>query len=337
MARKLGGGKEYEHLVNVTFKNRMPTKLQHYLPVFYLKHFLDRDGKTFLVYDKEHLSVARRTPATTGAETHLYTAMDLSGKANDIMETGFLQRIDSFGKPLLDLVRNEEPLTPEDQQRLALFIAVMHLRVPRQIQTAKEVGEAVVEHHLKKRVSDQDVEEIAAKIGSTPDDVRRLMDDPTRYSHISGDRTAAMLTSLDACWKLADELFSMPCRIMRLDKPKLITGDAPVVITAAEGLLTRPGGIREHGAEVTFVIDPKTCVYYSRAEKEMLKHSRQLNQRIAWYAERYIIASKRSKETLALVKEAAETRRLPKIDKAEVFKGLDEMDERDRQKGADKP
>ncbi len=120
----------------------MPVKRNHYLPQFYLARFMPSDGTShFWVYDKKGGKPRRQTPINTGVEGHLYTVINKEGARDDSIETDFLAPIDGDVSPIIDKWATSGSIDPDDIPTMAAFLAVMHWRVPRNIEVMREYQE----------------------------------------------------------------------------------------------------------------------------------------------------------------------------------------------------
>src|SRR5713101_6495768 len=102
-------------------------KRQHYLPEFYL-HGFSRNGKLW-VYDRQNRELREQTPVNTGVQGHYYSFTSASGVRQAVIEE-MLSRVESDAKPCLEKLRAGHPLSLEERQKVALFVAFLRTRVP---------------------------------------------------------------------------------------------------------------------------------------------------------------------------------------------------------------
>ncbi len=113
-------------------------KRHHYLPQFYLQHFLSKKGG-FVVYDKKTGQRRPQTPINTGVEGHLYTQLDAEGQPTEFIEEEILAPHDGYVAPVLEKwLEPDVTITNDDREVIASFLAFMHTRVPRHIEMASE-------------------------------------------------------------------------------------------------------------------------------------------------------------------------------------------------------
>ena len=133
----------------------MTAKRNHYLPQFYLEKFIPKSSKTFWVYDKKTGESRPQTPINTGVEGHLYTVLNAKGEVDDSIETGILSPIDGEVKPIFDRwCSSPEEIRQTDIPTVAAFLAVFHMRVPRQIDVIQEYQRNRAIYFMKKIAAD---------------------------------------------------------------------------------------------------------------------------------------------------------------------------------------
>jgi hypothetical protein len=112
-------------------------KLHHYVPRFYLKHFLDKKQRLW-VYDKNTDKVFKTTPNSIAAETQFYRIPETIVGENDPLsiEKAF-SRLESKASDIIVRIITEinnlavaEKATVSDEERIILseFIAAQHFR-----------------------------------------------------------------------------------------------------------------------------------------------------------------------------------------------------------------
>ena len=112
-------------------------KLHHYVPQFYLKHFLDVK-KQLWVYDKGTDKVFKTTPGNIAAEKQFYRLPDFVVGENDPLSIEKnLSRLEAKASGIIARIISEvatlapmEKVTVSDEERIVLseFLATQHFR-----------------------------------------------------------------------------------------------------------------------------------------------------------------------------------------------------------------
>ncbi len=106
------------------------TKKQHYIPQFYLKGF-SQDGEHIHIYDKEKGEKGEMRYQTTiqvAHENHFYTYRTKKGTKENLED--LFGQFESDASAIIEKVYKERKITPEEKEKLALFIAFLYTRVP---------------------------------------------------------------------------------------------------------------------------------------------------------------------------------------------------------------
>jgi hypothetical protein len=286
------------------------------------------------VYDKDSGEPRFQTPINTTVERDLYSIPRPEGEPDRQIEA-FLADLEGRTKPVLD--RWQEPRARPDAEGMGvvgLFLAMAHVRVPRQIRAAQEFDEATLLEETRLLLEDE--QQMKALLEShrrdTGEDLGSL-EDLREWLQMVGDRfrlrvnpkvaLGSSLAQVDAITPYLRSLNWCLCRASS-DEP-FVTSDSPVCVFAPMG-----GGQAVFGAgfarprvQITFPISPSVCLLLDRQHSvgRMAVGSartRELNWKTAWNAERFVIAAHKSSRVHALVDECKVTRTLPKVDAAEV-------------------
>lgn len=114
------------------------TKKQHYVPWFYLEHFVDADGMVW-TYDKKQESPAadarKATPENTAVSTNFYSVQNEDGSYNDQLEE-YLGKIESDAAPLYGAMLQGKVPTDDSKNVMSLFFAALYARSPALINSA---------------------------------------------------------------------------------------------------------------------------------------------------------------------------------------------------------
>jgi hypothetical protein len=103
-------------------------KLHHHLPQSYQEGFC-QDGRLF-VFDRVTSKFRRDQPKNVAAITHDYTIYR-EGGVKDTRVEEFLARVDGTAVPITLKLRNRVPLTADERQSFAWYLAYFAARVPR--------------------------------------------------------------------------------------------------------------------------------------------------------------------------------------------------------------
>lgn len=106
----------------------MPPKLHHHLPQSYQEGFCE-SGRLF-VFDRVRGTFRRDQPRNVAAITHDYTIYGEGGVKDSRVEE-FFARLDGAAVPIAMKLRRREPLTADDRQTFAWYLAYFAARIPR--------------------------------------------------------------------------------------------------------------------------------------------------------------------------------------------------------------
>lgn len=216
----------------------------HYLPQFYLKGFSDPDPPRNHVWiHHQNAGWERRSVKRTAAEAGYYSLADESGSETDELET-LLMQVENIAATIIrekvraKKLRTSLPLTSDEQQYLALFVAIMQARVPGQHEhfrgfltdiakmTLAILAQQATENPrtwegIKKRYE--------AETGETlPKDFQPEDLDPSRYV-VKAKREAAIAFSFSSVEFVASVLMTKGWRFLLSEGPTyFITSDYPV-------------------------------------------------------------------------------------------------------------
>jgi hypothetical protein len=312
-------------------------KRNHYLPQFYLEYFILPGEKCIWVYDKSGGEPRCQQPINTGVEGHLYSIINEQGEKDDSIETQFLAPLDGRVKPVLD--RWGLPgaqLTSEDVPLVAEFMASLCTRVPRQIEMIREFGKvlAIKRSHDLAGEPDRLMAYLQRYQEENPGDklpdveeFRKLLEDPEEHFKISTNKRIAMAVSILSTHMEFEEFLTMNWLLVRVPgSVEFVTADAPVVsfVPDGQGRAMFGGGLRLPGVEVSFPLNPSTCIFLHRHGPEfgLLPNEhflREMNKRMVYNAERFVVSRTRSPEIVNAVKRFSYTRQHPKLDRNELF------------------
>jgi len=308
------------------------SKRHHYVPQFYLRYFVDADGLLH-VYDKDNQACRSQTPGNTTVENRFYGYSDSAGNYNDDIERG-LAGLESKAKHVFDRWQ-QSGARPESDEILLMsqFLALMHCRVPRTINAAKELmvisGFEVAKIAAERRDLLEEFFASQQAKGRPAIDTDKFLESlknaESRFT-IEANPKIALAESLSTARTVAELLASMNWCLCRAPGGwEFITSDGPLCVLAktADAKILLGAGFGLPSAEVHFPISPSYCL---RLENRQMQRRAavssnfvdELNRRTAANAERYVISSRGAAKIKALTAEFAFTRNRPKLDRKVV-------------------
>jgi len=115
-------------------------KRHHYLPRFYQEYFTNPDGFLW-EFDRVKRIYQQKTPHGTGWQKNYYRYKGKDGKYYKDIETDLFQGIENESKPVIDKINNQQLISCEEKNILATFIAFQKTRVPEFQKLTEEIFE----------------------------------------------------------------------------------------------------------------------------------------------------------------------------------------------------
>jgi len=309
------------------------SKRHHYIPQFYQRLFLQSEDARIWVYDKKGGEPRDQYPVNTGVEKDLYTIPAQDGSPSDALETELFAILDGRASPILR--RWSEPGTRMQQAEkaeIAVFLAYMHTRVPRNIAFVNELGDVMARElarSLPRRHGDLRAfwDEFRASRGD-PDAhpefevMRPYLEDPERYSKITMNPKHALAFSLLATEAFIDSIRGMHWSLCDAASGSFfVTSDVPVVAfaPAPDGTVAMAGNLASPRLEVSFPLTTGTCLLLRRSPaqhrwrcgRELVQ---ELNRRQAFMAARFLFSHLRFNYVQGLCEQFGYTLDLKKVD-----------------------
>jgi Protein of unknown function (DUF4238) len=271
---------------------------------FYLKGFAQ--NRRVAVYDRTSGVVDSQTPRNAAALEHLYTFIDESDRQRFELEALF-GIVESRAGTALKSAVCRSPLSFEDREYLALFIAMHAIRTPAALAESRSVREKAEHASLKLTVSS---EAAAYKLlqESKPADtseaeLRSLA--AKLFEMVSGDHfqinvpdelaRAAALKTWDT---VARTLFERDWTVVHAPSgSEYITSDSPVVLSPLSNTEHLPLG---YGSLHTHVLFPlsRTAALVMNGDERRMRHANvrpeqveRFNSAVAADCYRYVVAS----------------------------------------------
>lgn len=309
----------------------------HQVPEFYLKSFAghDPEGSRHLwVYDKRCNADPRpQTPENTTVERGYYSFETKTG-IDEQLETLFGE-LEGEAAPIF--ARLQEPaatLSYSEIGFLAQFLSLSHVRVPK-------TRNVMIEH---KQIEAFEAARILSTrpdllrsflAGKTPtldgrlvreEELAEILSNAERDFRVQVDPKAALIDAVKLAGELPQLLYRMNWIVC--DAPAqhhFVTSDAPVCVYLPTGSGTAifGGGFGRDEVQISFPVSPKVLLFIDRrhgkeshfrtSANERFVH--EMNKRMVWNAERFLISSIRDSVVRALTNEARATVGQPKLDR----------------------
>jgi hypothetical protein len=316
----------------------MITKLNHYVPRFYLARFTAPDGLLW-VFDKETRSSRRQAPQNTGAESHLYTVEKEDGEKSDRIEREIMSPMDGSVAPILDRwAQRGYRFVGKELPVVAQYMAIQHSRVPRNLELINEFGVAFFLKDLKELADDpqrfSEIFEFMSKnhgdLISGKEELKSCLKKLAERAPVRMNPKLALCYSLlmarDFCRVLSRMYWSI---VECPDGCEFITCDSPVVSCAEDdsGRAQFAANFVSPRFEVAFPISPSMCVYIRRRQGQYRYRCgralvQKLNRRAACMAERFVYA-RNGANVGSIVEQFSYTRHQPKVNRQELYDSMD--------------
>jgi Protein of unknown function (DUF4238) len=284
-------------------------KRQHYVPKFYLEHFIDVDGNVWN-YDIANNEVRNASPMNTAVETNFYSVLNEAGDYYDEVES-WLSGVESKASELYPKVLRGESLVGQEKADFAVFISSLFARSPALITAHAEMTGYLAQQitdstfTIRERF-DASMDRYEASNGkvTTPQQRTEILDfahDKSQYV-IQVDKKRG-LSALGIADKLTEIFLGMTWCIFESPDQHLITSDNPVVRVNPiqdEHSIYGDGGFMNKRSNVSFPLSPSRILglaWLPESPKGICRVDKQqgrlFNRQRAHFAERYLYASRR--------------------------------------------
>jgi len=106
-------------------------KKHHYVPVFYLKGFVDPHNKPYIwIYEKGNLDVRKASARDIATQKHYYSFTTPEGERDSETFEKILGKIEGKAAPVIKNIKERKALTNEQRVWFAFFLAFTMTRVP---------------------------------------------------------------------------------------------------------------------------------------------------------------------------------------------------------------
>lgn len=253
----------------------------HYLPRYYLKGFSKNSGKTIWVYEKQKDKFASQVKSVANInqfysnEVEKHLANDVEMPANAVLEK----------------IREQKVVSPEEKRVLAKYIVAMMKRVPKGKQRTKSLLPQVTAELAKEY--DQELSILAEEqpqnieiIKSRITEISRLLD---KYSKEMPVNIWLDNISPSKAPRVVETMNKMTWRFLTYDqKPAFLTSDDPVFYFTNIG-------IGKPESEITFPLSSHVALWASwRSDlaegyfSTNIQAVKEINRRTAYNAERFL-------------------------------------------------
>ena len=279
-------------------------KQQHYVSKFYLKGFAQ--NRRVAVYDRTTGVVDSLTPGNAAALEHFYTFIDESDRKRFELEALF-GIVESRAGTALKSAVCRSPLSFEDREYLALFVAMHAIRTPAALAESRSVREKAEQVRLKLTVSSEAVAYKLLKELEPADtseaELRSLA--AKLFEMVSGNHfrinvpdESARATALKTWDTVARTLFERDWTFVHAPSgSEYITSDSPVVLSPLSNTEHLPLG---YGSLHTHVLFPlsRTAALVMNGDERRMRHAdvrpeqvERFNSAVAADCYRYVIGS----------------------------------------------
>jgi hypothetical protein len=294
-----------------------PKKRHHYIPVFYLNGFANKDGCLY-VYDKNDKSVFESSPEGVAYENHYFSFMTPEGeKDSETVENNIMLLEGEFAR-IIKKIHNHENLTVDDHMVFALFVASMMVRVPNMRDNIQKSTGEMTKHisvfmasHKEnfERIMQKYEADTGKQIGMNVEELRQWMKNPDNYN-VTVDKQYSTATALSLLEDFARVFFQMKWAFLTAtDDYKYMAGDNPLrYIDPTHNPHSFYGvGLANKNIEVSLPLSKEICAFGSWKHKEGYlqannQHVKHLNRMTVIASVKFVFADKKSDDIDKFVK-----------------------------------
>ncbi len=279
-------------------------KKQHYVSKFYLKGFAQ--NRRVAVYDRTTGVVNSLMPRDAAALEHFYTFIDESDRQRFELEALF-GIVESRAGTALKSAVCRSPLSFEDREYLALFVAMHAIRTPAALAESRSVREKAEHARLKLTVSSEAAAyKLIKELKPTDTPEAELRSHAAKlFEMVSGNHfridvpdESARATALKTWDTVAQALFERDWTFVHAPSgSEYITSDSPVVLSPLSNTEHLPLG---YGSPHTHILFPlsRTAALVMNGDERRMRHIdagpeqvERFNSAVAADCYRYVIGS----------------------------------------------
>ncbi|MDD5431650.1 MAG: DUF4238 domain-containing protein [Candidatus Omnitrophica bacterium] len=216
--------------------NSSPKTKHHFVPVFYLKGFVNSNGSLW-VYDKNDKGLFESSPEGIAYEKHYFSFTNLQGEKDSETVENAMSELEGKFAGVVKKILNCKELSEKDNLDFALFVSSMMVRVPNMKENIREsTGEVIKRTSLFIASNKENFEKMienyekntGKKISMTPEELRQWMLNENNYT-VNVDHQYAIGMALSLLDSFARIFFNMKWRFIKATNDyKFMTGDNPL-------------------------------------------------------------------------------------------------------------
>jgi hypothetical protein len=224
----------------------------HYIPRKYLRGFSGMDPEKIWVYDKKEKRFFEGGVAKIAQEKAFY---------DDDVEVELNSAVESPANPVIDKLRRHESIDSEERARVALYIAVMHARVPNSRIKALERYPGVLNDTVHRTM--EQIRHIGATTDIRPEIVdRRLRETEAARENLLQKPPPAIVEQIRSPWpseNAVNAIWSMTWRY-------LVTFEGPIFFLTTDNpaFFFEAYGVGRGESELSFPISSNVCLLGNR-------------------------------------------------------------------------
>ncbi len=282
----------------------------HYVPRFYLKGFVDGDGKLH-VFDRYSKRYRYSAPKGVAYSPDYYTVDTIDEKDSPVVEEGYAL-VENAARPIIAKLQQPSALTEEERENLALFAAMQYQRVPdaeKRIQEATEKGFKAISQRMAEIIASnqqayestqQKPKQLTGEDSElTPEDWAGLANGEKFKIDVTVPHDCVVRQMLETALYVAPYLYQLDWTVLYAPNSRaFITSDSPFVLTGKPPLPWMGIGLITPGSRKYFPLSKTTCLVMGDKPKPTLefgeaasKQVRYINARVALNSDRFVMAS----------------------------------------------
>jgi len=274
-------------------------KRHHYLPKFYLDNFCR--NRFLWVFDRKKNEYRQQTPVNTAVKRRYYTITDSKGiHHNDIEKV--LSKIEGKSKSILDKIEQHSQIDLEEKTILAIFVALLHTRVPGFEQLIDGQTEKLIKYLGKFSVPNIEkakvvIKKFAKKEEEEKISPKELLDFVQNENYdVKFSRSHSLRMMYFLTRKLPLYLVQMDWQFWHAPhKGSFVTSDNPFIVTPPENFYG-PFGIITKGAKKVCPLSQNVCLVICDHGERIIhmhitrKQARCINFLVAMHSDRFLFA-----------------------------------------------
>ncbi|QEE47338.1 DUF4238 domain-containing protein [Rhizobium sp. WL3] len=297
--------------------NQNRTKRHHYVPEFYLRHFLDERDQVW-IYDKRaediEASIRFSDPSNVGLQGNIYSVRKEDGTYDDRIDE-WLQGVENKAAPIHRKLISGLMVDGQEKADYAVFLSSLATRTPAILNRVAELHGAYIQSRTDKILADeqrfrQEIQNFKeSPFCADPNNV-----DVDAIAHFLKNRRyklrinqRAGLMAFQVTDKLTDKFFEMTWSLYESQSSRFITSDNPLVQTFV-GTASRSEQSARPIEVATLPLSPSVMLElrWKSTESAIARRTdkdvaRLYNSMRAANAEQFVFASRRDVAIAALV------------------------------------